>query len=178
MALIRDGLRRASSDAATAAPAARWGWENEVISSIQVGLVTASVLQARGATQILCRPASLWSRGAADVLQQDPRHANKPDRECFKPWCTVWCITRCNQPLEPLQHSRSERQRPLHGMQGVSGSNPLGSILKSLSPSGFWARRFFCVGAWKPKWAQKWAHFWTDHGPCGTRQKKAGHGGT
>ena len=31
MALIRDGLRRASCEAGTAAAVARWGWENAVI---------------------------------------------------------------------------------------------------------------------------------------------------
>ena len=46
MALIRDGLRRASCEAGTAAAAARWGWENEVISSITVGLVTGQEVAA------------------------------------------------------------------------------------------------------------------------------------
>jgi hypothetical protein len=27
-----------------------------------------------------------------------------------------------------------------------------------VSPSGFSARRFFRVGAWRPMWAQNWAH--------------------
>jgi hypothetical protein len=44
-------------------------------------------------------------------------------------------------------------------MQGVSGSNPLGSILRTFAPPGFSARRVFCYEPFSAEWAQKWAHF-------------------
>ena len=41
---------------------------------------------------------------------------------------TIPLKTQCNNHPTPLQQNGSEPYVLLHGMQGVSGSNPLGSI--------------------------------------------------
>ena len=57
--------------------------------------------------------------------------------EAAQRWCRVWCKTKCNKLPECMQRSRSQPYSPLHGMQGVSGSSPLGSILKTQARPGF-----------------------------------------
>jgi len=54
-----------------------------------------------------------------------------------RPWCRVWCKTQCNNHAIPLQQNGSQPYVLLHGMQGVSGSNPLGSISKPRLALGF-----------------------------------------
>ena len=43
-------------------------------------------------------------------------------------WRRIWRKTSCNKLAKPLHRNGFQSQVPLHGMQGVSGSNPLGSI--------------------------------------------------
>ena len=57
--------------------------------------------------------------------------------EAAQRWCRVWCKTKCNKLPECMQRSHSQPYSPLHGMQGVSGSSPLGSILKAQAWPGF-----------------------------------------
>jgi hypothetical protein len=48
-------------------------------------------------------------------------------------WRRIWRKTSCNKLAKPSYCKEFQSQVPLHGMQGVSGSNPLGSILYSVS---------------------------------------------
>ena len=50
---------------------------------------------------------------------------------------TIPLKTQCNNHPIPLQQNSSQPSVLLHGMQGVSGSNPLGSISKPRLSLGF-----------------------------------------
>ena len=50
---------------------------------------------------------------------------------------TIPLKTHCNNHPTPLPQNRSEPYVLLHGMQGVSGSNPLGSINETQASPGF-----------------------------------------
>jgi hypothetical protein len=75
-------------------------------------------------------------RGSGPVLDSSRSLCPHQD-QARDQWCTIWCKTKCNKLSNPLQCSSSQPHSPLHGMQGVSGSNPLGSILKAQAWPGF-----------------------------------------
>jgi hypothetical protein len=104
---------------------------------MQVGLVTRSAVGAARPHQNfmpLCRGALVRCRGcAASTLLAWVDDTAAPT----KAWCRVWCKTKCNKLSKPSHPNRSQPSSLLHGMQGVSGSNPLGSIERTQAWPGF-----------------------------------------
>jgi hypothetical protein len=97
------------------------------------------------------RPAPMDRRGGAPFTQRrdNPGEANEPSSNAPKmgksvavkalpvSLRTVWRKTRCHKPTNPLQRNELRRNIALHGMQGGSGSSPLGSISRSQAQPGF-----------------------------------------
>jgi hypothetical protein len=102
-------------------------------SSVQFALdwSRVGVLAHRRPTQTVRHCAAHLFCGAADLLQLDHKALLARKRlapQLIQTWRTFWRNTRCHTTLKPLCWNRSGGNRRLHGMQGVSGSSPLGSI--------------------------------------------------
>ena len=91
-------------------------------------------------------------RGSGPVLDSSRSLCPHQD-QARDQWCTIWCKTKCNKLSNPLQCSSSQPHSSLHGMQGVSGSSPLGSITSdSLRRRG----SFCCTGScWQARRGRK-----------------------
>ena len=66
-----------------------------------------------------------------DVVDPAQRQQRRTDLR------TISLKTQCNNHPTPLPQNGSQPSVLLHGMQGVSGSNPLGSISKPRLALGF-----------------------------------------
>ena len=115
------------------------------------GSETAStVRQAPKPTE---RPLAAPAMALIDAVAPSGLGTSSGTAEAAQHWCRVWCKTKCNKLPECMQRSHSQPYSPLHGMQGVSGSSPLGSITSdSLRRKG----SFCCTGScWQARRGRK-----------------------